>query len=79
MIRALAPPAPGGEEAEAVIDGLRRAGFRVTSAGLVAGPVTDGRIVASRGPGTAFEFALALVRLAASGAQAESAAAGLAL
>jgi 4-methyl-5(b-hydroxyethyl)-thiazole monophosphate biosynthesis len=41
--------------------------------------VVDGRIVTSQGPGTAFEFALTLVRLAASSAQADAVAAGLIL
>lgn len=39
----------------------------------------DERIVTSQGPGTAFEFALALIRLAASATQADAVAAGLVL
>lgn len=47
-LRALVPLAEGFEETEAVtvIDLLRRAGFRVTAAGLCAGPVAGSRGVA---------------------------------
>jgi len=41
--------------------------------------VVDGRIVTSQGPGTAFEFALTLIRLAGSPAEAEAVAKGLVL
>ena len=67
MARVLVPLAQGCEELEAVtiIDLLRGAGIEAIAAGLDDRPVVASRktIIASRGAGTAMDFAVKLIEV----------------